>query len=310
MKHSSLSVVVTTYNRASLLALCLERLLGQSVDQADEILVVDDGSTDATADMLDEWVLKHPRLRVVRQSNAGRAVARNTGYREARGELLCYVDSDVLVVPHFVAAHRRAHQRAGRRRVFAQGHTRNVPTVEGIDWAHVPRLDPSRAFFDTKNVSVPRQALESVGGFDTGFTEYGWEDLELGVRLKQSGYGIIRVPPAFGFHIQPAFSVDSLDRLRRLEEERGRMAARFLVRHPTLDVRLMTQATPLHRALNHLVTMGGRIDEYRAAPFLEWLVLRGQVELAAQLAQLVLNQYNLRELERSLNDMSRLGDAG
>ncbi len=299
MIASTLSVVVTTYNRAILLEQCLLRLLDHQTVTPDEVLVIDDGSTDDTPEMLLELSEKHPVLRVVRQANSGRAVARNTGIREARGDILCYVDSDVLVVPGFVAGHRAVHASPRGELVFAQGFTRNVPEVQAIDWGRVPSFDPSRAFFDTKNVSVRREALSSLGGFDTGFVEYGWEDLEMGIRLKQIGYRMRRARDAFGFHIQPPFSVESLPRLRRIEEERGRMAARFLAKHPTLDVRLMTQDTPVHRLLNALVTLGGRVDEHVVAPHLERLVRAGHIELAAQLAQLVLNQYNLRELRRA-----------
>jgi glycosyltransferase involved in cell wall biosynthesis len=299
MKAVTFSVVVTTYNRVTLLETCLERLLLHQDRVADEVLVVDDGSTDATPALLERLATSHPVLRWVRQDNAGRAVARNTGIREARGDVLCYVDSDVLVVPGFVSAHRAVHEAAGASRVFVQGFTRNVPDPGAIDWARIPRTDPSRAFFDTKNVSVSREILQALGGFDTGFVEYGWEDLEMGVRLKGAGYRMVRSAPAFGFHIQPAFSVESLPRLRRIEEERGRMAARFLDKHPTLDVRLMTQDTALHRLLDRIVTLGGRLDEHRVAPHLERLVASGHVELAAQLAQLVLNQYNLRELAKA-----------
>ena len=307
MIASTLSVVVTTYNRAALLEQCLLRLLVHQTVAPDEVLVVDDGSTDDTPVMLTALMHDHPVLRVVRQDNAGRSIARNTGILEARGDILCYVDSDVLVVPGFVAGHRAVHAANRGSLVFAQGLTRNVPDVQTIAWDRVPSFDPSRAFFDTKNVSVAREALASLGGFDTGFVEYGWEDLEMGIRLKQLGYRMVRAREAFGFHIQPPFSVESLPRLRRVEEERGRMAARFLEKHPTLDVRLMTQDTPLHRVLNAIVTLGGRVDEHVVAPHLERLVRAGQVELAAQLAQLVLNQYNLRELQRAQAERSARG---
>jgi hypothetical protein len=88
--------------------------------------------------------------------------------------------------------------------------------------------------------------------------------------------------------------------MKRIEEERGRMAAYFFRKYPTLDVRLMIQLTPLHRALNWLVTLGGWADEHKAAPLMQWLLDRNQVFLAQQVAILMLNQYNLSELHKSL----------
>jgi hypothetical protein len=78
------------------------------------------------------------------------------------------------------------------------------------------------------------------------------------------------------------------------------MAACFYRKHPTLEVRLMIQLTALHQALAWLVTLGGRFDERNARPAMQWLLLRGHVFWAQQLAILMLNQYNLRELHADL----------
>lgn len=77
------------------------------------------------------------------------------------------------------------------------------------------------------------------------------------------------------------------------------MAARFLQMHPTLDVRLMTQETPLHDVLNALATWGGLWNERTLAPALAVVERLGWHGFAAQWAQIVLNQYNLIELKRA-----------
>ncbi|HEY9854671.1 MAG TPA: glycosyltransferase [Stenomitos sp.] len=303
MSDFTLSVVVTTYNRAPILEKALRALLNQDTTESHEIVVIDDGSTDRTPELVRGLQADHPHLRYVPQPNQGRAVARNTGIREARGEFLCYVDSDVVVVPGFVRGHLEAHRNARRtdaaREVFVQGLSVNVDDFEHLTEAKVPPFDPSRAFFDTKNVSIRRSLLEQVGGFDTGFVEYGWEDLELGTRLKQIGVGIVRSKEALGFHYHPRFTVADLPRLKRIEEERGRMAARFLQMHPTLDVRLMTQETPLHDVLNFIATWGGLWNERTLRPALTVVERMGWYGFAAQWAQIVLNQYNLIELKKA-----------
>lgn len=305
-----ISVVVTTYNRAKILAKCLDALLHQEGDPDYEVLVVDDGSTDETPDLLEALMAEHSRLRVYRQPNGGRAAARNSGIREARGEYLCYVDSDVFVAPGFVKAHLDAHAdfqrklRAGSKYkdCFVQGLSPNIDRLEDAYQVPVPAFDPSRAFFDTKNVSLKRSWLEDLGGFDTGFVEYGWEDLELGVRLKERGLTIVRSRDAYGFHYHPSFTVDDLPKLKRIEEERGRMAARFYRLRPTWEVRLMIQLTPLHDLLNALATWGGLLNERNMRGVFAWLERRGKAWWAGQWAQLILNQYNLRELHRALKD--------
>lgn len=299
-----LSVVVTTYNRATILAKCLDALLHQDGNPSYEVLVVDDGSTDETPAMLDALMAEHPRLRVYRQPNGGRASARNSGIREARGEYLCYVDSDVFVAPGFVKAHLDAHAafkpNGKHMDCFVQGLSVNIDALSDAYQVAVPPFDPSRAFFDTKNVSLRRRWLDEVGGFDTGFVEYGWEDLEIGVRLKEKGLTIVRSRDAYGFHFHPSFTVEDLPKLRRIEEERGRMAARFYRLRPTWEVRLMIQLTPLHDVLNVIATWGGLLNERNMRGVFAWLERRGHAWWAGQWAQIILNQYNLKELHRAL----------
>lgn len=304
MTNMAMTVAVTTFNRRDLLSRCLDALLHQTLSpDHHELLVVDDGSTDGTDAMVAELAREHPHLRYHRHENAGRAVTRNRALALASGEILLYVDSDVIVAPGFLEAHLESHRRfQGRRghdRVFCQGLSWNVSSLEAVG-GPLPPFDPSRAFFDTKNVSIPRRLLEEVGGFHTGFTEYGWEDLELGVRLKRAGVRMQRSPRAVGYHVHPPFSLDRWEALRRVEEQRGRMAAEFFRLHPTWEVRLMIQLTPLHRLLELLTTLGGCLDERRIRPLLAWLERQGHAATAGTLARLVLNAYNLQELRRSL----------
>jgi teichuronic acid biosynthesis glycosyltransferase TuaG len=88
------SVLVPVYNRADVLAMCLHSVLGQTYGKL-ELLVVDDGSTDASADIAEGLAAADPRVRVIRQPrNRGVARARNAGLAAARGRFVAYLDSD------------------------------------------------------------------------------------------------------------------------------------------------------------------------------------------------------------------------
>src|SRR5690606_10976062 len=87
---------IPAYNRTTLLPLTLRSLLHQSVP-AIEILVVDDGSTDGTAEVAESF---GEPVRVIRQANAGPAAARNHGLKEAKGEFLHFFDSDDIALPN------------------------------------------------------------------------------------------------------------------------------------------------------------------------------------------------------------------
>jgi heptose III glucuronosyltransferase len=93
-----LSLVVPVYNVAPYLPRCLESLAALT-PPAGEVVVVDDGSTDACPRILAEFAPRLPRMRVIRQENGGLSAARNTGLDAARGKYLAFVDSDDFVSP-------------------------------------------------------------------------------------------------------------------------------------------------------------------------------------------------------------------
>jgi glycosyltransferase involved in cell wall biosynthesis len=97
------SVILPTYNRAAFLPDAFASIASQTYPHA-EIIVVDDGSTDDTANVLDALVKSSPRpVRVVRQANAGAYAARNTGLDHVRGDAVAFFDSDDLWLPHHLA---------------------------------------------------------------------------------------------------------------------------------------------------------------------------------------------------------------
>lgn len=96
--YVKLSVVVPVYNVSPFLHRCLESLLRQSVADS-EVILVDDGSTDGSGHLCDEWCASHERFRVVHQENKGLSEARNTGIRLAAGEWITFVDSDDFLAP-------------------------------------------------------------------------------------------------------------------------------------------------------------------------------------------------------------------
>ncbi|MEB3299057.1 MAG: glycosyltransferase [Candidatus Sericytochromatia bacterium] len=294
MPAPEFSVVVITYNRAAMLALCLDALCDQEEAPPHEIVVIDDGSTDGTADL---FQLQHPAVRHCWAPNAGRSAARNRGIAEARGRWLVFVDSDVLVAPGFLRGHAEALVTGGDK-VFSQGLSVDVPGPVPPRNPGVPVRDPSRAFFDTKNVGIRTEALRQAGGFDPAFTEYGWEDLELGLRLRDAGWQKLRAPRAIGFHVHPAYRPEDLPRWIETEAQRGRMAAVFLQRRPTWEVRLMTGMTPLHRALEWLLTGGDRWPD-AAWPWLrDWCARHPHV--AQHLLPGLLAPHGFRETRRLL----------
>jgi glycosyltransferase involved in cell wall biosynthesis len=96
----SVSVIIPAYNVESYIEQCLDSILAQTLRDF-ELIVVDDGSTDATADILQRYASRDERVSVVQQQNKFAGAARNAGMERAHGKYLSFIDADDFVEPHF-----------------------------------------------------------------------------------------------------------------------------------------------------------------------------------------------------------------
>ena len=300
-----ISVVIPTYNRRAILEKCLSALEHQDAcGELDdyEVVVVDDGSTDGTPDWLRSNADRFPRVRLFEQSHGGPAEGRNRGVANARGDVIVFIDSDLVVTPTFLGCHARALSkqwaRSGSRLCFTYGAVINTADSDHPTGERHKLRDLSWAYFATGNVAIDRAVLEQSGLFDQGFRLYGWEDLELGERLRQMGVELIRCPEAVGYHWHPAFRLEQIPDLIRVERERARMGLVFYRKHPSRRVRMIIQFTWMHRLLWGLLTLGGLLNERSLRPLLAWLVRRGQPSLALELLRLPLNRIGVESLYR------------
>ncbi|MDJ0733576.1 MAG: glycosyltransferase family 2 protein [Nostocaceae cyanobacterium] len=294
------SVVIPTYNRQPILSKCLKALEVQQLRDVEgyEIVLVDDGSTDGTLEWLQAHQAEFPHVRRFQQQHLGPAAARNLGIEQAKGDIIIFIDSDLVVTENFLQAHADAlvkgQKQLGSDRFFTYGAVINTCNFENPTGEPYKITDFSAAFFATGNVAIPKHWLEKAGLFDTSFKLYGWEDLELGVRLKKLGLKLIKCPEAVGYHWHPTFSLEQIKSLIEKEIQRGRMGVLFYQKHPTWEVRMMIQMTWLHRLLWGILSLNGMLNERTMAPFLQWLINRGKPQLALEIARIFLNWYNVK----------------
>jgi glycosyltransferase involved in cell wall biosynthesis len=189
--------VVPTFNRRESLRRLLDALAAQTYPAADfEVIVVDDGSTDGTNQMLEQ--LRPPyRLRTLWQANAGPALARNRGVASARGALIVFLDDDVEPLPELLAEHVAAHGDASDLIVIGpMSPPADWPRPAWVRWEEEMLLAQYRAMlageypctarqFYTGNASLPRARFLEAGGFDGTFRRA--EDVELAYRLRDRG---------------------------------------------------------------------------------------------------------------------------
>jgi glycosyltransferase involved in cell wall biosynthesis len=273
--NPKLSVIIPTYNRAEMLKRVIEGILNQTF-QDFETIVVDDGSTDETEDTIKEVIKKTSQgLLYLKQENKGAGAARNLGIRHAEGELILFIDDDVLPALNLLEEHIRGHQRHPGDNVAILGCVVNSPEIKEtlfMRWlithgpAFMQNREPDGARLDywsfcTANVSVKRQFLLGKGLFDESFRPF-YEDIELGYRLEQQGLQIVLNKHAIGFHLRGYTFAGYCCR----SENAGESAARFFAKWPAATSS-STPSTPTIRTV--IMQIGRRIILPGLAPILK-----------------------------------------
>ena len=181
------SVVITTWNQARFLSDAIESVLGQTVP-ADEIVVIDDGSTDDARGV----ALRYAAVRYVRQENLGLSRARNAGLQAARGRFVIFLDADDRLLPEALEA-GIACMEAHPECAFVSGHYRMIdgegrPIPSGsrscVAADHYLELLRDNYIGMHATVLYRREVLEQVGGFDPAFR--ACEDYELYLRIART----------------------------------------------------------------------------------------------------------------------------
>lgn len=273
------TLLISTYQRSAEVVRCLDSLGRLRFPASDlEIIVVDDGSTDGTEGAVGQVRLPMA-MRYIKVPHGGAAAARNAGIRAAVGDLMVIIDDDTVADPALVEEHWRAHGRS--ERLVVMGRVRHVrPGRPAPRW---PALaDVSTSFFWTSNVSVARRHLLDAGLFDEDFTEYGWEDPELGDRLRALGLSRRRNRQAIVDHVKREPRPSDVPAMLAKAAAAGRTAVIYVRKQPTMRARLATGLTPARRALSRAM---GRFE-----PSLRSFVerapdqpMRGRTRLAAEM---------------------------
>ncbi len=210
------TVVIPTRNRRDLLALTLVTVLWQE-DVRFEVVVVDDGSTDGTADMVED--LGDPRIRLVRNGE-GRGVssARNLGITAAEGRWIAFLDDDDLWAPDKLALQIRAARQAGR--AWAYAGSVNITARNRVIGGAPPAPPEVVAEGLVKRNLVPggcsgvivrAEALEEVGVFDESLAFL--EDWDLWIRLARNGLPACASKPLVGYRVHGRNTTRDTERL-------------------------------------------------------------------------------------------------
>lgn len=273
-----LTVVIPTFNRREVLAATLERLAEQTTAFAFEVVVVDDGSTDGSAEVIRSFAARTPlAVTELEQPNSGPAAARNRGIAAARGRVCLFLGDDQWARPDLVGRHCAFHRQRPEAEAALLGlvvwaaECGPSPFMEwlgshGIQFDFEQIRDHERLpgnLFYTSNVSVKTEFMRAHGGFDEAFRAAAHEDIDLGLRLERAGMRLAYDPEAIAEHFHPTDLVATLERVRGV----GHWARLLVERHP--DWPVPRRPGSRHRlkaaALTVLTAAGVRLPAVRTA---------------------------------------------
>lgn len=199
------SIIIPTFNGAFRIENCLDSLVKQTAGRDVEILVVDDGSTDNTA----EVVRRYSSVRLISQANAGPAAARNRGAQDAQGTILLFTDDDCVPMPDWLEAMLGTFndpEVVGAKGIYRTHQKSLAARFVQIEYEDKYRLMaslPSIDFIDTYSAGFRRERFLEMSGYDTSFPVACAEDVDLSYRMSARGWKMKFVPAAIVYHTHP-----------------------------------------------------------------------------------------------------------
>ena len=241
-----ISVVIPTYNRRQALARCLDTLFEQDFPPIErELIVVVDGSRDGTGELL-RPLCDRGELLVIEQENKGQTAALNTGVAAANGEIILFLDDDLLCDRALLSTHVAAHDKGEPMVVFGKMQPASSrPSSFAERWnsealeKYYSRLDqnsrpvwPDDAWLGP-NCSIRRDVFQAAGGYDSELFPRRGEDVDLGLRLWKMGVPFKFEPRAITSHSWVKFDRRLWDDF----EEDGAISVAICGKHPEMRSR-------------------------------------------------------------------------
>ncbi len=198
------SIIVPVYNGSSTISKCIEGCLSQKYLGDIEIIIVDDGSTDKSAEIIKSYPVNY-----LYEANQGPAVARNHGWRQATGKIICFTDADCIPDPNWVNS---LVEQFTTTNIAGVGGTYGIANPDSLlaqciheeIIARHSLMSKHVNYLGSFNVAYRRTVLNQVGGFDESYRNASGEDNDLSYRIHKAGFDLLLEHSAVVLHHHPS----------------------------------------------------------------------------------------------------------
>jgi len=261
----NLSVIVPVYNQEKIISKALVSLVNQNIPKNKyEIIVIDDGSTDKTYEILNSFKKKAGnKIFILKTINLhGKGTARNLGIKKAKNEIVVLLDGDVITSKDLLAEHLKWHQKFSKENFAVVGNITWPPQLKITSFMYWLEHGGGQLDFDnlrhqeeidykhfyTGNTSFKRDFLLKDGLFDEDFGREMYEDLELAYRLQNKGLKIFYNKNARAYHYHQTDPQKYSERMIRT----GKGAKILFKKHPELKDKIALSRFTFRTILNQI----------------------------------------------------------
>lgn len=230
-KKLSASIIIPNYNSGKIIEETLDALNAQTIKEF-EVIIVDDGSVDNSIDVIKKFDSRFP-IKLIKQKNSGPAIARNNGAKNAKSDIILFLDSDCVPFPDFIEMMIKPFESKDIVGVHGMYETKNkhsfIARYIGYEMAY--RQEPMKKAERIDHIATHAAAYRKKdfgNGFSEGFRKADMEDIEFSYRLAKAGKKLIFQPDAKIKHPHP----ESLKKFVKQQFGRGYWRVLGHMRHP------------------------------------------------------------------------------
>ena len=204
-----ISIIIPTYNRKEFCTRTIKAIVSLDISEKYEIIVVDDGSNDISYD----FSFTNKVNLIINKKNSGRSISRNNGAKASKGNILFFIDDDIIIKENIFEKHVKEYERDSVVKAI-------VSNTQNINGENITKVSSLNQYLNTRGMnkyddyssipgnylvtqicSIEKEMFEMINGFNEGFDLYGWEDPEIGLKIERNKGALIFIKTKSVYHL-------------------------------------------------------------------------------------------------------------